>query len=166
MDIEFSDDEALALVNKTVELAKITETDDRSKRPVSICCIAVRRTDMMAVPTVLRRMEGAKAPSVASATNKAITVLVQETDTYRLNKRQDDGSWSDADAILQTTNVPQYMPWSGGIQVFDKSHKTLLCSLGIAGRTSFGDHNLAVLAAHKMGYATNFDDKGQPKVGK
>lgn len=161
---EFSDSDALALVNKVVELAKSTATDDKGKLPVSICCIVVRRTDMLAVPTVLRRMDGAKAPSVPSATNKAITVLIQETDTYNLNMRQDDGSWSDADAILQTTNVPQYMPWRGGIQIFDKSNKTLVCSLGIAGRTSLGDHKLAVLAAHKMGYMTNFNENGLPST--
>jgi hypothetical protein len=33
-------------------------------------------------------------------------------------------------------------------------------SLGGAGRTSEGDRRLVVLAAHKMGYETNFDEKG------
>jgi hypothetical protein len=38
----------------------------------------------------------------------------------------------------------------------------VLCSLGGAGRTSEGDRRLVVLAAHKMGYKTNFDQKGEP----
>ena len=38
----------------------------------------------------------------------------------------------------------------------------VLCSLGGAGRTSEGDRRLVVLAAHKMGYHTNFNEKGDP----
>lgn len=47
--------------------------------------------------------------------------------------------------------------------VMDKDGE-LLCGLGCAGRTSEGDRRLMVLAAHKMGYRTNFDAKGEQEV--
>ena len=39
----------------------------------------------------------------------------------------------------------------------DKDKTTLLGALGIAGRTSEGDHKLAILTARAAGYCTNFD---------
>lgn len=63
--------------------------------------------------------------------------------------------------LLMAQAIPQFTPWDGGIQIKD-DESNVLCSLGGAGRTSEGDRRLLVLAAHKMGYKTNFDDKGEP----
>lgn len=62
---------------------------------------------------------------------------------------------------MQNT-VPQFTPWDGGIQVKD-DEGNVICSLGGAGRTSEGDRQLVVLAAHKLDYKTNFNEKGEPK---
>ena len=70
-----------------------------------------------------------------------------------------DGSWSETDMILMQNTIPQFTPWDGGIQVKDDAGN-VLCSLSGAGRTSEGDRRLVVLAAQKMGYTTNFDERG------
>lgn len=61
--------------------------------------------------------------------------------------------------ILMAQTIPQFTPWDSGIQVKDEEGN-VVCSLGGAGRTSEGDRRLVALAAHKMGYKTNFDEKG------
>lgn len=57
--------------------------------------------------------------------------------------------------------APMFCPWDGGIVVMDDK-RNLLGALAAAGRTSEGNRRLMVLAAHKMGYRTNFDDNGEP----
>jgi len=61
--------------------------------------------------------------------------------------------------ILQQGVFSQFTPWDGGIQVKDDDDN-VICSLGGAGNTSEGDRKLVVLAAHKMGYSTNFNKNG------
>jgi hypothetical protein len=60
--IVFTDKDAAALVDCAVILAKTTATDQKDPCPVAICCIK-SQPDVMAVPTVSRRMDGAKALS-------------------------------------------------------------------------------------------------------
>ncbi len=63
--------------------------------------------------------------------------------------------------ISLQSSVPQFTPWDGGIMVMNKDGE-LLCSLAAAGRTSEGDRRMMVIAAHDMGYRTNFDERGEP----
>jgi hypothetical protein len=88
-------------------------------------------------------------------------VLLYQADTKKHADRLKDGTWSEADMLLMAQTISQFTPWDGGIQVKDDTGN-VICSLGDAGRTSEGDRRLVVLAAHKMGYKTNFDDKGEP----
>jgi uncharacterized protein GlcG (DUF336 family) len=99
--------------------------------------------------------------SVVFATRKAFTVLAYKADTKKHADRIRDGLWSEADMILQQSGIPDFTPWDGGIMVMNKDGE-LLCGLGAAGRTSEGDRRAMVLAAHKMGYRTNFDKDGNP----
>ena len=156
----FTDRDAAALVDCAAELALTTATDEKGPQPVAICCM-VAQPDILAVPTALRRMDGAKAVSVIFATHKAFTVLAYKADSIKHANRIKDKLWSEADMVLLQSSVPQFTPWDGGIMVLDKNGE-LLCGLGCAGRTSEGDRRLMVLAAHKMGYKTNFDVKGEP----
>lgn len=80
-------------------------------------------------------------------------------DTKKHADRIEDGSWSEIDMALMQNTIPQFTPWDRGIQVKDTAGN-VVCSLGGAGRTSEGDSRLMVLAAHKMGYKTNFDEEG------
>jgi uncharacterized protein GlcG (DUF336 family) len=105
----FTDEDAAALVDCAAKLAKTTATDEKGPgAPVAICCM-VSQPDVMAVPTASRRMDGAKALSVTTASHKAFTVLAYGADTIK-----------------------------------------------------HANSRLVALAAHKMGYKTNFDDKGEP----
>lgn len=115
----------------------------------------------MGVPTAYRCMDGVKATSATFAIHKAFTVLLYHADTKKHADRIKDGSWSEADMLLQQRAIPQFTPWDGGIQVKD-DEGNVVCALGGAGRTSEGDRRLMVLAAHQMGYRTNFDEKGEP----
>ncbi len=160
MKQQFTDEDAAALVDCAATIAKTTATDDRGPQPLAICCM-VAAADVLAVPTALRRMDGAKAVSVIFATNKAFTVLAYRADTKKHADRLKNGTWTEADMILLQSSVPQFTPWDGGIQVLDKDGD-MLCALGAAGRTSEGDRKAMVLAAHKMGYRTNFDEEGEP----
>ena len=157
---KFTDEDAGALVDCAAQLAKTITTDEKGPQPIAICCM-VAQPDVMAVPTALRRMDGAKAISVIFATNKAFTVLAYKADTKKHADRIKDGLWTEADMLLNQSSVPQFTPWDGGIMVMDES-ENLLCGLGAAGRTSEGDRRIMVLAAHKMGYRTNFDKNGDP----
>lgn len=156
----FTDEDADALVDCAARLARTTATDEKGPQPLAICCM-VTQPDVMAVPTALRRMDGAKAISVVFAINKAFTVLAYKADTKKHADRIRDGLWSEADMILNQSGVPQFTPWDGGIMVMNKDGE-LLCGLGAAGRTSEGDRKLMVLAAHEMGYRTNFAKNGDP----
>jgi uncharacterized protein GlcG (DUF336 family) len=156
----FTDEDAAALVDCAAKLAQITATDEKGPQPLAICCM-VAQPDVLAVPTALRRMDGAKAVSVVFATHKAFTVLAYKADSVKHANRIKDKLWSEADMVLLQSSVPQFTPWDGGIMVMDKDGE-LLCSLAAAGRTSEGDRRMMVLAAHKMGYRTNFDEKGEP----
>ncbi|MFB8282772.1 GlcG/HbpS family heme-binding protein [Nocardia colli] len=160
MTTPFTDNDAAALVDRTATIARTIATDDRGPQPVAICCM-VAAPDVLAVPTALRRMDGAKAVSVIFATNKAFTVLAYKADTKKHSDRLKSGLWSEADMTLLQSSVPQFSPWDGGIMVMD-SRGELLCSLAVAGRTSEGDRRAAVLAAHALGYKTNFDESGEP----
>jgi hypothetical protein len=77
-----------------------------------------------------------------------------------MNKIKSEG-WSEADMILHQNTMPMFCPWDGGIVVMNKDGE-LLCALAAAGRTMEGDRRLMALAARKMGYRTNFDEKGDP----
>lgn len=156
----FNDQDAAALVDCAAELARTTATDDKGPQPVAICCM-VAQPDVLAVPTALRRMDGSKAVSVIFATHKAFTVLAYKADSIKHADRIKNKLWSEADMVLLQSSVPQFTPWDGGIMVMDDDGE-LLCSLAAAGRTSEGDRRIMVLAAHKMGYKTNFDEKGNP----
>lgn len=160
MNTRFTDEDAAALVDCVVQLAKSTATDDNKPKPVAVCCIA-SQPDVMAVPTASRRMDGAKALSVTTALHKAFTVLACGADSIKHADKIKDGSWSEVDMLFRQTTAPMFCPWDGGIMVMDKAGQ-LLCALAAAGRTSEGDRRLMVLAAHKMGYTTNFDEKGEP----
>jgi uncharacterized protein GlcG (DUF336 family) len=160
MSKPFTDEDAAALVDCAAALAKTTATDEKGPQPLAICCM-VAQPDVLAVPTALRRMDGAKAVSVIFATHKAFTVLAYKADSIKHADRIKNKLWSEADMILLQSSVPQFTPWDGGIMVMDKTGK-LLCSLAAAGRTSEGDRRMMVLAAHKMGYRTNFNEKGDP----
>ncbi|MDB5178646.1 MAG: hypothetical protein JWN01_589 [Patescibacteria group bacterium] len=156
----FTDEAAAALVDCAATLAKTTATDQKGPQPLAICCM-VAQSDVLAVPTALRRMDGAKAVSVIFATHKAFTVLAYQADSIKHADRIKNHLWSEADMVLLQSSVPQFTPWDGGIMVMDESGE-LLCSLAAAGRTSEGDRRAMVLAAHQMGYRTNFDEKGEP----
>jgi uncharacterized protein GlcG (DUF336 family) len=157
----FTDEDAAALVDYAAKLAKTTATDEKGPQPLAICCM-VAQPDVLAVPTALRRMDGAKAVSVIFATHKAFTVLAYKADSIKHADRIKNKLWSEADMILLQSSVPQFTPWDGGIMVMDPKSGELLCALAAAGRTSEGDRRAMVLAAHKMGYKTNFDEKGEP----
>lgn len=157
----FTDQDAAALVDCAAELAKTTTTDEKGPQPLAIVCIA-HQPDVMAVPTALRRMDGAKSVSVISAWHKAFTVLAYQADTIKHENRVRDKLWTQEDMILQQNVAPQFCPWDGGIMVLD-SDGSLLCALAASGRTSGGDRRLMVLAAHKMGYKTNFNKDGNSK---
>lgn len=126
---------------------------------MAICCM-VAEQGVMGTPTAFRRMDGVKATSATFAIHKAFTVLLYNADTKKHADRIKDDIWSEADMILMAQTIPQFTPWDGGIQVKD-DEGNVLCSLGGAGRTSEGDRKLMVLAAHKMGYRTNFDEEGE-----
>ena len=154
----FTDEDAAALVDCAAKLAKTTSTDSKGPQPIAICCM-VAQPDVLAVPTALRRMDEVKAVSVIFATHKAFTVLAYKADSIKHADRIKNKLWSEADMVLLQSSVPQFTPWDGGIMVMNKDGD-LLCSLAAAGRTSEGDRRIVVLAAHKMGYRTNFDEKG------
>ncbi len=156
----FTDEDAAALVDCAAKLAKTTATDEKGPKPVAICCM-VAQPDVMAVPTASRRMDGAKAISVVTALHKAFTVLAYRADTIKHANKIKNNEWSEADMLMRQNTAPMFCPWDGGIVVMDKSGE-LLCALAAAGRTSGGDRRLMVLAAHKMGYRTNFDNDGNP----
>ncbi len=156
----FTDEDAARLVDCAVELTKTTETDSKGFQPMAICCMKADQ-GVMGVPTAFRCMDTVKPTSATFAIHKAFTVLLYQADTKKHADRIKDGSWSEADMILQQNAIPQFTPWDGGIQVKD-ANGNVLCSLGGAGRTSEGDRRLVVIAAHKMGYKTNFDEKGDP----
>lgn len=156
----FTDEDAAALVDCAASLARATATDEKGPCPVAICCM-VSQPDVMAVPTVSRRMTGAKAISAVTALHKAFTVLAYGADTIKHADRIKDKSWSEADMLMRQNTAPMFCPWDGGIAVMDKDGE-LLCALAAAGRTSEGDRRLMVLAAHKMGYRTNFNEDGNP----
>jgi uncharacterized protein GlcG (DUF336 family) len=160
MNKPFTDEDAVALVDCAAKLAKTTATDEKGPKPVAICCI-ISQPDVMAVPTASRRMDGANAVNAITALHKACTVLVYKADTIRhMNKIRNEG-WSETDMILRQNTMPMFCPWDGGIVVMDTDGE-LVCALAAAGRTMEGDRRLMVLAAHKMGYKTNFDEKGEP----
>lgn len=155
----FTDEDAAALVDCAVNLARTTATDEKGPKPVAICCM-VSQPDVMAVPTASRRMDGANAVNAITALHKAFTVLVYQADTIRhMNKIKNEG-WSEVDMIMRQNTAPMFCPWDGGIVVMNKAGE-LLCALAAAGRTMEGDRRLMVLAAHKMGYKTHFDEKGE-----
>ena len=156
----FTDEDAAALVDCAAELAKTTATDEKGPQPVAIAC-AIPSLDAMTIPAATRLMDGTKAISMVGAINKVWTVLAYKADTKKHADRIKNGSWSEADMILNQNALPQFCPWDGGIVVMDKDGE-LLCALSCDGRTSEGDRRMAVLAAHKMGYKTNFDEKGEP----
>jgi uncharacterized protein GlcG (DUF336 family) len=156
----FTDEDAAALVDCAARLAKTTATDEKGPHPIAICCM-VAQPDVMAVPTASRRMDGAKAISVVTALHKAFTVLAYGADTIKHANRIKNKEWSEADMIMRQNTAPMFCPWDGGIMVMDKDGE-LLCALAAAGRTSEGDRRIVVLAAHKMSYHTNFDEKGDP----
>ena len=156
----FTDEAAAALVDCAAELARTTATDNKGPQPMAICCMKAEQS-VMGVPTAFRCMDGVKATSATFAIHKAFTVLLYGADTKKHADRIKDGSWSEADMLLMQRTIPQFTPWDGGIQVKD-NEGNVVCSLGGAGRTSEGDRRLMVLAAHKMGYSTNFNAKGEP----
>lgn len=156
----FTDEDAAKLVDCAVDLARTIATDSKGPQPMAICCMAAEQ-GVMGTPTAFRRMDGVKATSATFAIHKAFTVLLYNADTKKHADRIKDGSWSEVDMVLMAQTIPQFTPWDGGIQVKD-SGGNVVCSLGGAGRTSEGDRRLVVLAAHKMGYKTNFDEKGEP----
>ncbi|HEV7453978.1 MAG TPA: heme-binding protein [Candidatus Saccharimonadales bacterium] len=161
MKKQFTDEDAAALVDCAAKLAKTTATDEKGPgSPVAICCM-VAQPDVMAVPTASRRMDRAKAISVVTALHKAFTVLAYGADTIKHANRIKNKEWSEADMLMRQNTAPMFCPWDGGIVVMDKDGG-LLCALAAAGRTSEGDRRLMVLAAHKMGYRTNFDATGEP----
>lgn len=151
---QFTDEDAAKLVDCAVELAKTTATDDKGPQAMAICCMKADQ-GVMGVPTAFRCMDTVKPTSATFAIHKAYNA-----DTKKHADRIKDGVWSEADMILMQNTIPQFTPWDGGIQVKD-AKGNVLCSLGGAGRTSEGDRRLMVLAAHKMGYKTNFDEKGE-----
>jgi uncharacterized protein GlcG (DUF336 family) len=155
---KFTDEDAAKLVDCAVELARTTATDSKGAQPMAICCMKAEQ-GVMGVPTAFRCMDTVKSTSATFAIHKAFTVLLYQADTKKHADRIKNGSWSEADMILQQSTIPQFTPWDGGIQVKDDGGD-VICSLGGAGRTSEGDRRLIVLAAHKMGYKTNFDDEG------
>ncbi len=154
----FTDEDAAKLVDCAVELARTTATDGKGSQPMAICCMNANQ-GVMGVPTAFRCMDTVKPTSATFAIHKAFTVLLYDADTKKHADRIKDGTWSEADMILMVQTIPQFTPWDGGIQVKDDDGN-VLCSLGGAGRTSEGDRRLMVLAAHKLGYKTNFDEKG------
>ncbi len=156
----FTDEDAAKLVDCAVKLAKTVATDEQGLEPVAICCIK-HQPDIMAVPTASRRMDGAKAISVVTALHIAFTVLVHKADTIKLVNKVKSGKWTEAEMIMRQNAIPMFCPWDGGIVVLDKEGE-LLCALAAAGRNSDGNRRLMVLAAHKMGYRTNFDKDGNP----
>jgi len=156
----FTDKDAAELVNIAVELANTIATDNKGLSPVAICCIT-HQPDVMAVPTASRRMDGAKSLSAVTALHKAFTVLAYEADSIKHANKIKSGSWSEADMLMRQNTTPMFCPWDGGIMVMNQKGK-LLCALAAAGRSSEGDRRLMVLAAHKMGYKTNFDKNGEP----
>jgi len=160
MKKSFSDEDAAALVDCAVTLARTTATDDKGPQAMAVCCM-IAEQGVMGTPTAFRRMDGVKATSATFAIHKAFTVLLYEADTKKHADRIKDGTWSETDMVLMQATIPQFTPWDGGIQVKDDDGN-VLCSLGGAGRTSEGDRRLVVLAAHKMGYKTNFDKDGNP----
>ncbi|HSX06058.1 MAG TPA: heme-binding protein [Candidatus Saccharimonadales bacterium] len=161
---KFTDQDATDLVQAVVDLAKTTATDEGGVKPVAICCM-VSQPDVMAVPTVSRRMDGVKALSATTALHIAFTVLAYGADSIKHANKLKDGSWSEVDMLFRQTTAPMFCPWDGGIVVMGKEGN-LLCALAAAGRTSEGNRRLMVLAAHKMGYKTNFDEKGEPLPSK
>jgi len=158
----FTDEDAAKLVDCAVALTKTMVTDEKGLQPMAICCMKAEQ-GVMGVPTAFRCMDTVKATSATFAIHKAFTVLLYQADTKKHADRLKDGGWSEADMLLQQRSIPQFTPWDGGIQVKDDKGN-VLCSLGGAGRTSEGDRRLVVLAAHKMGYKTNFDEKGNSFV--
>ena len=164
MSKPFTDEDAAKLVDCAVELARATATDDKGPQPMAICCMKADQ-GVMGVPTAFRCMDTVKPTSATFAIHKAFTVLLYGADTKKHADRIKDGSWSEVDMTLMQNTIPQFTPWDGGIQVKD-DEGTVVCSLGGAGRTSEGDRRLVVLAAHKMGYKTNFDENGDPLEAK
>jgi uncharacterized protein GlcG (DUF336 family) len=162
MNKPFTDEDAAKLVDCAVKLAHTTATDIKGPQPMAICCMKAKQ-GVMGVPTAFRCMDTVKATSATFAIHKAYTVLLYDADTKKHADRIADGSWSEGDMILMSQSIPQFTPWDGGIQVKDDGGN-VVCSLGGAGRTSEGDRRLMVLAAHKMGYKTNFDEKGDPLI--
>jgi uncharacterized protein GlcG (DUF336 family) len=160
MDRPFTDQDAAKLVDCAVKLAITIATDNKGPQPMAICCMKAEQ-GVMGVPTAFRCMDGVKATSATFAIHKAFTVLLYNADTKKHTDRIKNGTWSEADMILMQNAIPQFTPWDGGIQVKD-DRGNVVCSLGGAGRTSEGDRRLVTLAAHKMGYKTNFDEKGEP----
>lgn len=158
----FTDEDAAKLVDCAVELAKTIATDSKGPQPVAVCCMKAEQ-GVMGVPTAFRCMDTVKSTSATFAIHKAFTVLLYQADTKKHADRIKDGSWSEADMLLQQRTIPQFTPWDGGIQVKD-SDGNVIAALGCGGRTSEGDRRLMVLAAHKMGYKTNFDKNGDPLV--
>jgi len=157
----FTDEDAAALVDCAAKLAKTVATDEQGVEPVAICCIK-HQPDVMAVPTASRRMDGVKAISAVTALHIAFTVLAHKADTIKLENKVKNGSWTEEQMIMRQNAIPMFCPWDGGIVVMDKDGE-LLCALAAAGRGSVANRRLMVLAAHKMGYKTNFDKEGNPK---
>lgn len=155
---KFTDEDAAKLVDCAVELAKTVATDDKGLQPVAICCMKAEQ-GVMGVPTAFRCMDSVKPTSATFAIHKAYTVLLYSADTKKHADRIKGGIWSEIDMVLMQNAIPQFTPWDGGIQVKD-NEGNVVCSLGGAGRTSEGDRRLMVLAAHKMGYKTNFGQDG------
>lgn len=158
MKKRFTHEDAAKLVDCAVELTKTKATDEKGTQPMAICCM-IAELGVHGTPTAFRRMDTFKATSSQFSMNKAHTVLLYQAYTKLHAERIKDGSWTEADMILQQGIFPQFTPWDGGIQV-KNDNGDVLCSLGGAGRTSEGDRRLVVLAAHKMGYKTNFDEDG------
>lgn len=156
----FTDEDAAVLVDCAVKIARTTPTDDKGLCPVAICCMT-HQPDVMAVPTASRRMDGVKALSVTTALHIAFTVLAYRADSIKHADKIKNEGWSEVDMLFRQSTAPMFCPWDGGIMVMDKEGE-LLCALAAAGRTSEGNRRLMALAAHKMGYRTNFDEKGDP----
>lgn len=158
---------ATRLVDATVKLADEVATDDLGTAGVSVC--AIMADDENGERPDVRHMAGVKPASQPTARNKALTVIWYDANTQSFADKLEQGGklygdgWTTADVIAATNACPFFCPWDGGIKVY-MENGLFIAALAVSGRTALGDRRLAAMAAHSLGYKTDFDDQGYTRL--
>ncbi|HSE60722.1 MAG TPA: heme-binding protein [Candidatus Saccharimonadales bacterium] len=139
----------LALLTAVDEAAKENEPGSTDTAPVAA---AIMTPTSMGLPVASLAMPGVKPASINVATGKAQTCLMQQCDTVDLD------DYDDRDVTIAGHGYP-FVGWDGGILLLDEDG-TIVGSLGVSGRSALGDRRLAVKAATRAGFWTNFEPDG------